>query len=643
MSSAPLQAAIRVHPGTPAGRAPVSRRLFGKFTEHLGRNVYGGAWAQIVPNPVFAPAAAWRDAAELGRRLEAAAASFHLPGLAAGGAPPWWSAEGPVEEPRGGPACWTLATSAPLVAPVYLPVQRTTAFRLHLELASDVPVLVALAPAGGASPWTAARLEPAASFAPRAVVLEGPAGIPAGTPFHLRLAPDGPGRMALRRCLLWPDDAIEGWDPDVVRLLREARLPLLRFPGGNFVSGYRWRDGVGPVVERPVRPNPAWREAEWNHVGTDEWLRLCEMVGCEALVCVNAGDGTPEEAADWVEYCNGGAETPMGALRARHGHPEPYGVRLWEVGNELYGSWQVGATDAAGYAQRYGRFTRAMLGRDPGLHLVANGDSPEWNRAVVEANPAGVAVLSHHCLYGGYPADADPRRVYLEHMAFTPAYGRMWHDLTRPLRASGLPPRLAVTEQQIFTHRPTLPTNATLTEAVWTASILNEAIRSDGLVELLTHSALVNHGGGLRKEREVVYAQPVWWTTHLYATAPAPLVRLDCDVEGPGFSAERLRVPAVAEDAPWLDAVVLAEPASDDLVLFLVNRHPDRAMAVGLATPGRSFREAELEVLTGPSFMAANSREQPDAVRPVRSVRPWGASPDPLLLPACGVVRVRLR
>jgi alpha-N-arabinofuranosidase len=638
-----LAASVRVAADPAPGREPVRRALFGKFTEHLGRNVYGGAWAQLVPNPAFAPQALWPDGAVLARRLAAAEEEFRLAGLAAAsgaGVPPWWTAEGGVrlvEEAGGGR--WSAVAGGDLVTALHLPVQRTSSYRLELDLRSDVPLEATLRLPGEAAPWAAGSVAAAPAGAVRVTALEGRAGVPAGTPFHLRLAPRGPGRVEVRRCLLWPADHLEGWDPDVVGLLRAARLPLLRFPGGNFVSGYRWRDGVGPV--RRARPNPAWPEVEWNHVGTDEWLRLCELVGCEALICVNAGDGTPDEAADWVEYCNGGPGTPMGALRAGHGHPAPHGVRLWEVGNEIYGSWQVGHTDAAGYAQRYGRFAAAMLARDPGVRLIANGHTQEWNQAVVAANPGRVAVLSHHCLYGGFPPDADPRRVFHEHMAFTPAYGRMWHDLVRPFREAGLPPRLAITEQQVFTHQASLPTNATLTEAVWTASILNEAIRSDGLVELLTHSALVNHGGGLRKERGVVYAQPVWWTTHLYATAPEPLLRLDCEVESPGFDAEPYRLPVVPA-APYLDAVALAAGGGGGVVLFLVNRHPDRTLAVTLSLPARTFRRAEVVTLTGASFMAANSFERPDAVRPVREERAWDGGSAPLPLPPCSLVRLHL-
>jgi alpha-N-arabinofuranosidase len=638
----------------PAEGRLVRRHLFGKFTEHLGRNVYGGAWAQIVPNPEVAPPSAWPDPDELRRRLEAAERAFELEGLAPAGAAPWWAPDGGLTVARGthlgrptvvlGQPPEERTRGAALVTPLHLPTHRSLRYRLQIWLRGPGTLRAALR-RPGEGVWAEAALEAPRGWVMVETALEGRAAPPAGSALHLALEPGA--AIELRRCFLWPEDHLDGWDPDVVRFMREAHLPLLRFPGGNFASGYHWRDGVGPLDGRPVLPNPAWPEVEWNHVGSGEWLRLCALVGCEPLVCVNAGDGTPEEAADWVEYCNGAPESPMGALRASHGHPEPHGVRLWEVGNELYGSWQVGHTDAAGYAARYRRFAEAMLARDPGIRLIANGDTPAWNRGVAAGGGPEVRTLSHHCLYGGFPADADPRRVYLEHMAFTPAYGRLWTELARPMRDAGLVPRLAITEQQVFTRRPDLPNNATLTEAVWTASILHEAIRAGDLIELVTHSALVNHGGGLRKEREIVYAQPVWWVTHLYAGAPAPLVALDASVTSPTFEAAPYRLE-VAPQADYLDAVVLRAEAGGGkfggaIVLFLVNRHPDRALAVACALPAGTGEDAEIETLAGDSYMAVNSWQRPDAVRPAAERRRWRHGAEPLRLPPCSVTRVILR
>ena len=639
-------ASVRLQPPPPEA-SRLNRRLFGKFTEHLGRNVYGGAWAQILQNPEFAGPPAWPDGPALLRRLEAAEGQFDLPGLPsslADGRTPWWHAHGAVRcaqvERRGRPILSMHADAAGggIRTPLFLPTHRISRYRLEVRMRSAVPVQARLL-LGGRDVWASAAFGPTSEFVTRAATLEGPAAPPPpGTPFHLEVAPEEPGRVELRRCLLFPDDHLGGWDPDVVGFLRAARLPLLRFPGGNFVSAYHWGDGIGPTEDRPVLPNPAWPEAEWNHVGTDEWLDLCAILGCEPLICVNAGTGTPAEAADWVEYCNGAPTTPFGALRALNGHPHPYGVRLWEVGNELYGDWQAGATDAAGYAARYTDFARAMRARDPEIRLIANGDTEDWNRTVVRRSDEPVRVLSHHALYGGWPEGADPRRTYLEHVAFPVAYRRQWESLTEPLRAAGRPPRLAITELQMFTHRPTLPTNATMAEAVWDACILHEAMRAGDMMELVTHSALVNHGGGLRKEREVVYAQPAWWVTHLYGSAPDPLEHCPAEVESPRFNPEPPYRLLTAMDVSWLDAVVLRSPDGQIIVVFLVNRHPEATCVVRLDLAG-AVGDADIETLSGASYMAINTWDRPDAVCPRHAHGPWPAGPGHLTVPPAGIVR----
>ncbi|HOV65061.1 MAG TPA: hypothetical protein PLG43_14405, partial [Spirochaetia bacterium] len=129
---------------------------------------------------------------------------------------------------------------------------------------------------------------------------------------------------------------------DVVSLIKRLKPAYIRYPGGNFASGYHWEDGVGPREKRRRRFDPAWNAWESNLVGTDEFLGLCETVGAAPYLVVNDGSGTPEEAGHWVAYCNEEEHGELGSIRAQNGHPQPYGVRLWGVGNEVWGSWQIG-------------------------------------------------------------------------------------------------------------------------------------------------------------------------------------------------------------------------------------------------------------------------------------------------------------
>ena len=177
-----------------------------------------------------------------------------------------------------------------------------------------------------------------------------------------------------------------------------------------------------------------------------------------------------------------------------------------------------------------------------------------------------------------------------------------------------------------------------MAEAVWDACILHEAIRAGELVEVLTHSALINHGGGLRKEREVVYAQPSWWVTHLYGSAPDPLEHCPAEVESPRFSADRPYRLQTAADVPWLDAVALRSPDHQTIVVFLVNRHPEANCRVGMDLAGATG-DADIQTLSGASYMAENTWERPDAVRPRQEHRRWPAGSGELTVPPAGVVR----
>jgi len=183
----------------------------------------------------------------------------------------------------------------------------------------------------------------------------------------------------------------DGFRTDVMDALRRLRMTAMRYPGGNFVSGYHWQDGVGPVGERPTVYDMAWHTTEPNTFGTDEFMRLCVKMGWEPMMCVNLGTGTPEEARDWLEYCNGPAGTRYADMRVANGHPEPYGVKLWCLGNEMDGPWQIGHVPAEQYALRAQQAAKMMEDTDPSIELIACGSCGtglpsymEWDRQVLE-------------------------------------------------------------------------------------------------------------------------------------------------------------------------------------------------------------------------------------------------------------------
>ncbi|MER3474664.1 MAG: hypothetical protein C4335_11670 [Armatimonadota bacterium] len=511
----------------------ITPRLFGKFTEHLGRNVYHGIWAQVLVNPGFEPAQAFL----YGGRPPSETLPHHQA---------WWGVPDAVTRPLlrrleeslregvayawlrfgEGEARYTLdgdrvnsetsqcievrslgTREVGIAQPIFLPLHRQKRFVLTVWAKGSAGNLLASIRSADERRVLAEGRAGRLTDRWRKYTLRlsvDASGMERGELLLFTLGVDAPGTVWLDQCFLFPADHLKGFDPDAVKACKQAKLPILRFPGGNFVSGYHWEDGVGPIDERPLRPNPAWHDVvEYNHVGTDEYMALCRAIGCEPLICVNAGNGTPEEAARWVEYCNGSPNTPQGRRRAENGHPEPYNVRYWEIGNELWGDWQIGHCTREEYAERYRRFVQAMKAVDPTIEVIACGQDARWNEPLIERCADILRSLSIHTLIAhSVPPNAPVEKVYRSIAAFPVWYEEHLAELGRQMARRVKPPRIAITELQIMTPNPV--NNQTIAEAIYLSGVVNTSIRLGDLLELITHSALMNHGGGLRKHREFV-------------------------------------------------------------------------------------------------------------------------------------------
>jgi len=204
----------------------------------------------------------------------------------------------------------------------------------------------------------------------------------------------------------------DGFRLDVVDLVKELGATTIRYPGGNFVSGYRWEDGVGPRNDRPRRRDLAWHSLETNQVGIDEFARWTALTGSEIMLAVNLGTRGVLEALDLLEYTNGQAGTALADQRIANGGTEPYGIRMWCLGNEMDGPWQVGHMDADDYGKLASRTAKAMKIADPGLELVVCGSSGsgmptfgEWERVVLEHTYDDIEYVSCHAYYQEYDRD----------------------------------------------------------------------------------------------------------------------------------------------------------------------------------------------------------------------------------------------
>jgi alpha-N-arabinofuranosidase len=358
--------------------APISPYLYGMFLEHIGPIVNHGLWAEMLDDrkfyyPIVATELPPPPQPRPGRRGMPAASP--------------WTAIGPLaavhmdsghafvgaHSPR-----ITLDAAEPRgIRQAGLAVVRGKSYVGRVVLAADSGAQATVTLVWGASP--------ADRQTDTIAVLSGhyvtyPLSFTAGTDAtdaRLEIVAAGNGSLHVGAVSLMPADNVGGFRREVVTALGSLHSGVYRFPGGNFVSAYDWRNAVGDRDRRPPVYDPVWHAVQPNDVGTDEFLTLCTLLGVEPYITVNAGFGDARSAADLVEYTNGSVETPMGRLRAANGHPEPYHVKFWGMGNEAWGSWQFGAMSLDQFEVKNNRFYDAMRAVDSSIVLIASGAMPD--------------------------------------------------------------------------------------------------------------------------------------------------------------------------------------------------------------------------------------------------------------------------
>ncbi len=208
-------------------------------------------------------------------------------------------------------------------------------------------------------------------------------------------ATDG-GPCLLGTVSLMSADNVDGMRADTLELLKQLDSPVYRWPGGNFVSGYDWRDGIGERDRRPPRKNPAWTGVEHNDFGLDEFMNFCRILKTEPYIAVNSGLGGVKSAVEQLQYANGGSDSAMGRLRAKNGHAEAYGVKWWGIGNEMYGGWQLGHMPLEDYVTKHNEFAEAFRAADPSAVLVAVGATGPWSEGMMTHCADHMDLISEH-------------------------------------------------------------------------------------------------------------------------------------------------------------------------------------------------------------------------------------------------------
>ena len=411
----------------------------------------------------------------------------------------------------------------------------------------------------------------------------------------------------------------EGNRKDVLEAARQLHVTQLRWPGGNFGSGYHWQDGIGPKNARPARYDLAWFERESNRFGTDEFISTCRKLGTAPYICVNIGTGTLDEASSWVEYCNRKGGTYFSELRKKNGHPEPYGVKHWGIGNEIYGDWQIGHKNVADYAKMGLEFAKVMKWQDPSIKLVACGTGdPSWDRPVLESMVDHVDYISAH-----HYSVSDELKDYYEILG---SVAQMEETIRNSALVAGsisaqarkpTPVWTALDEWNIINnwadgakrddvHKFEIIYN--LRDALWVGSALNCIQRHCRTVRMANLAQLVNDIALMQTSPTGLLLMTTYYPVKLYASRSGDIA-LDVVVQSPRFQTKNF------SDQPYLDVAATYDEAKQRIALAAVNRRKEgdvmgRVEVAGLRVKpgGRAF------LITGASPEAANTFANPQAV-----------------------------
>ncbi len=407
-----------------------------------------------------------------------------------------------------------------------------------------------------------------------------------------------------------------GLRPDVIDALRRLGMPLIRYPGGNFVSGYNWRDGVGPVAERPARLDLAWHNVEPNSFGTNEFMEFCRRVETEPFLVVNCGDGEMREARDWVEYCNGTRDTAITRLRRQHGYERPHNVKYWGIGNEVDGHWQIGYKTPQEYARAFTEFGKLMKWVDPGIKLVASGishwegDVLERIRLLVEQASDLVDYIDIHWYVNNRAND------FAAFMAVTELIEERLAGIEGMIRgvkldrgiAREIP--IAVGEWNVIYRTDEtkgIEEVYNLEDALVIALHFNAFIRHAKMVRMANIAQIVNMIAPIRTHRDGLVLQTIFHPFELYSTFCGPTA-LDVAWAGETFSGGGYAGVRV------LDVSATLDEDTREVALFVVNRSLAASEVEIRLAAGRFGGRVNVFTVNGADIKTANTFDAPDGV-----------------------------
>jgi alpha-N-arabinofuranosidase len=431
-----------------------------------------------------------------------------------------------------------------------------------------------------------------------------------------------------------------GFRKDVLAALRELNFRSMRYPGGNFLSGYRWLDGVGPHDQRPCRRDLAWQSIETNQFGTNEFIEFCKAINTEPMLGVNMGTGTIQDAANLVEYCNAPVGTQYADLRASHGYYESHGIKYWCLGNEMDGPWQIGHLEAAEYGMKAREAAKMMRWHDSSIQLILCGSSnsmmptyPDWDRITLELCWDKVDYHSMHYYAGNRDNDtASFLALSAEFEAFVDTLTgvlryvkaknrskhdvylswdewNVWYKATGPAHDRGL-----------WTEAPHLIEEVyNLEDALVVAQWMNVFLRKSDVVKIACLAQVVNVIAPILTTRDGLLKQSIYYPFLLFsklATGSA----LDVNVKAPLYKTQKFG------DMPLLDVAASFDEANNTNAIFIVNRSQTDSLPVELHWQDCAPQTiTAVHQISGTDPKAANSFDNPHQVVTV-SVTPPAVS-----------------
>ena len=610
--------------------APINPFIYGQFIEHLGRCIYGGIWAEMLEDrkfyfPITAKYAPYRGIVNSDFPGEVVESGFPVVGASP------WQIIGDASAVSMVKAGAFVGNHSPRVNAGAGIRQRDLGVKAGLRydgyvwakpLSGRAEIEVTLVWGEGAADRASTKLSFSGNdYSKRTFALTPKAGTEKGAQLELRVLG---GDVLLGPPSIMPSDNFKGMRRDTLALLKQLNGTVYRWPGGNFVSGYDWRDGIGDRDRRPPRKNPAWTGVEHNDFGTDEFMVFCREIGTEPMIAANTGFGDAASAAQWVEYCNRGADTIGGGWRIKHGNAQPYGVKYWCVGNEMFGPWQLGFMQMQHYTLKHNEVAEYMRKVDPSLQLVAVGDLTTINKdhdpaqaksgktcshIMLEECASHMNFLSEHFYVGRVPWNKEGRTDVTTHVGMVRNAIRAKAAGHRKLQASlpNLGGKLmpVAMDEWNYWHREyaygELGCIYELQDGLGLAAGLHEFYRQSDLIQMAHYAQTVNVIGAIKTTRTAAEMETTGLVLQLYR--------------------EKFGVTPLLVDQQFAPLDVAAALSKDGRTLTLSVVNPTAAevsvalSANGLALAGPAVRWS----IGGPNAEAHNTPGQPRVVDIARS------------------------